>query len=121
MPRSGPGPAMGVSHILTPPAVGASNPPMSRSRVDLPQPEAPIRQMKSPLSIFSVASLSAWIVPVPAAKVLETASTLRMGSASGMLRAPAQQAPPQPLHGLVGQEAGDADDDHAGDDDLGAR
>src|SRR5262249_7624965 len=55
MPRSGPGPATGAFHILTLPALGASNPPISRNKVDLPQPEAPIRQMNSPSSIVSEA------------------------------------------------------------------
>src|SRR5882724_3295640 len=121
MPRSGPGPGTGVSHILTLPALGVSNPPTNRSSVDLPQPDAPIRQMNSPLSIVSDASLSAWIWPVPAWKVLETASMATMGSPSRMLRAPAQQPPPQPLHELVGHEPGDADHHHAGNDDLRAR
>ena len=37
-----------------------------------------------------------------------------------MLRAPGQQAAAEHHHGVVGEESGDADDGHAGDDDLGA-
>src|SRR5215475_10177700 len=120
MPRSGPGPATGAFHILTLPALGASNPPISRNKVDLPHPEAPIRQMNSPSSIVSEAPLSARIWPAPDWKVLDTPAISRMGSPSGMLRTPAQQSPPQPLHELVGQVTGNADDHHASDDDLGA-
>src|SRR5262245_4847461 len=121
MPRSGPGPETSVSHMRTRPSVGISKPPIRRSRVDLPQPEAPIRQMNWPLAIVSVVSLSARMRPVLVRNVLLTPSTPMMGSPSRMLGTPAQQPASEPLHQLVRQEAGDADHDHAGDDDLGAR
>src|SRR6478735_7284581 len=121
MPRSGPGPATSVSHMRTRPSVGISKPPIRRSRVDLPQPDAPIRQMNWPLAMLSEVSLSAWMRPVLVRNVLLTPSTAMMGSPSRMLGTPAQEAPAEPLHQLVRQETGDADHDHAGDDDLGAR
>ncbi len=48
MPRSGPGPVTGLPDTLTRPVVAGSNPATTRSRVDLPQPDAPSRQMNSP-------------------------------------------------------------------------
>jgi hypothetical protein len=48
MPRLGPGPVIGMPHIKTSPCVAASNPAAMRSRVDFPQPDAPIRQTNSP-------------------------------------------------------------------------
>src|SRR5262249_57556085 len=83
----GRGGGTGAFHILTPPALGASNPPISRNKVDLPQPEAPIRQMNSPSSIVSEAPLSARIWPAPDWKVLDTPAISRIGSLSGMLLA----------------------------------
>ncbi len=62
MPRVGSGPAIGRPHIRASPEEGWSKPAMMRSRVDLPQPEAPIRQMNSPLLIERLAPESAWIV-----------------------------------------------------------
>ena len=47
MPRSGPGPATGVPLRMIWPAVGASSPATSRSKVDLPQPEGPTMVTKS--------------------------------------------------------------------------
>src|ERR1700761_8077108 len=49
MPRLGPGPEIGMPHIRLSPLVACSKPAAIRSSVDLPQPEAPIRQMNSPL------------------------------------------------------------------------
>src|SRR5437762_2133408 len=121
MPRSGPGPATSASHILTRPSVGASKPPIRRKSVDLPHPEAPIRQMNWPLPMRSDVSLSAWIGVAPVRKTLDAPSIAMMASPSGMLGAPAQQPPAEPLHQLVRQEPGDADHHHAGDHDLGAR
>src|SRR3954452_18021727 len=130
MPRSGPGPATGLPHISSSPSLGVSKPPTMRSSVDLPQPEGPIRQTNSPFSIRSVASDRAAMLSLPKAKRLVTFRTSRIGSIvraavvtaerSSMLRAPAQQPPPQHLHQLVGDEAEQADGHHAGDDDLGA-
>ena len=62
MPRLGSGPEIGLPHISASPLLGGSKPAMIRSRVDLPQPEAPIRQTNSPLRIDRLAPDSAWIV-----------------------------------------------------------
>src|ERR1041384_4631716 len=51
MPRSGAGPAIGRSHIKALPRVAVSKPATMRSKVDLPQPEAPIRQTNSILEL----------------------------------------------------------------------
>ncbi len=59
MPRSGAGPGIGLPHISASPAVGCSKPATMRSSVDLPQPEAPIRQTNSPLRTERLASRSA--------------------------------------------------------------
>ena len=48
MPRSLPGPVMGLPSTETSPVVGSSKPATIRSNVDLPQPEAPIRQTNCP-------------------------------------------------------------------------
>ena len=49
MPRSGAGPSIGLPHIRRLPRVAFSKPATMRSSVDLPQPDAPIRQTNSPL------------------------------------------------------------------------
>src|ERR1041384_4631717 len=59
MPRSGAGPSIGRSHIKALPRVAGSKPATMRSKVDLPQPEAPIRQTNSPLLTRRLASRSA--------------------------------------------------------------
>ena len=124
MPRSGPGPVTSASHILTLPvrrlleaadrgAAGWT----CRSR------RRRSGRRTGPCRCVSDVSLSASISSAPVRKRLGHArrwSRCRRPSRM-MLRAPAQQAPAEPLHELVGHEPGDADDDHAGDDDLGAR
>src|SRR5437764_9795739 len=94
MPREGSGPSIGLSHISAWPDDGCSKPAMMRSSVDLPQPEAPIRQTNSPLFIVSVASESAWIVWSCSWKCLKTRLIAMMGidASAMMVRAPAQQA-----------------------------
>src|SRR6266481_4494291 len=72
MPRLGSGPSIGLPHINASPEVGCSKPAMMRSNVDLPQPEAPIRQMNSPLAIARLAPASALIVWSCSWKFLET-------------------------------------------------
>ena len=62
MPRLGSGPVIGLPHISASPDVGCSKPAMMRSKVDFPQPEAPIRQMNSPLEMVRLAPESALIV-----------------------------------------------------------
>src|SRR5258706_7419194 len=93
-----------------------------RSNVDLPQPEAPIRQTNSPLltirSMWCSASTRSW----PMTKVLLTSRTCRNGRRSAtVLRAPAQDVVVQRDDQAVAEESGDADDDHAGNDEIGAR
>src|SRR4051812_40867530 len=122
MPRDGPGPAIGMPHISTSPEVAASKPAAMRNSVDLPQPEAPIRQMNSPFLTRRLAPRSAGIDRPFCAKVLPTFFSSRMGTvASAMRWTPGQQPPPEQGHQLVGQEAEHADHDHPGNHDLGAR
>ena len=61
MPRLGPGPAIGTPHIRFSHSVAVSNPAAIRSSVDLPQPDAPIRQMNSPFLTFRLAPRKASI------------------------------------------------------------
>src|ERR1700733_4752376 len=93
MPRAGPGSAIGLPPISASPDDGCSKPAMMRSRVDLPQPDAPIRQTNSPLAIVRLASERAWIVWSCSWKTFETRLISTMGlAASGMgVGAPAQQ------------------------------
>src|SRR5215510_1971821 len=124
MPRDGSGPSIGLSHINAWPADGCSKPAMMRSNVDLPQPEAPIRQTNSPLAMVREASLSAWIVWSCSWKCLKTRLIWMMGtraSAIVVARAPAQQAVADRHHDAVGDVAREPDHDHAADDEVGAR
>src|SRR5580700_862946 len=137
MPRSGPGPATRLPFINTSPSLGVSNPAIIRSRVDLPQPEAPIRLTNSPRAISRLTARSASISPPAVTNRLLTASILRIGLSAGadargvtlgrsatrsaMLRAPAQDAAAQRANRLIGQISGEADHDHPGDHDIGAR
>src|SRR5271170_3991114 len=118
MPRSGPGPITVLSPTLTSPELAVSKPAMMRSRVVLPQPDAPTRQMNSPRGTTRSAWLSASTRCVP---ITNSLLTLRTSSASGsaMLDVPAQQTVVEREHQLVGHEARDADHDHAGDDQVG--
>src|ERR1041385_2959771 len=122
MPRSGAGPSIGRSHIKALPRVAVSKPATMRSKVDLPQPEAPIRQTNSPLLMRRLASRSASMrSPLNSNCLLKPLSS-RIGIvASDMVRAPAKEPATEPLHEAVGDEARDADHDHAGDHDLGSR
>ena len=61
MPRLGPGPEIGTPHIRLSPWVAVSKPAAIRNKVDLPQPEAPIRQMNSPFLTLRLAPRSASI------------------------------------------------------------
>ena len=60
---------------------------MMRSKVDLPQPEAPIRQMNSPLAIERLASASALIVWSCSLKTFDTLliSTIGMVASAMMV------------------------------------
>src|SRR4030095_1456862 len=123
MPRLGSGPSIGFPHISASPAVGCSKPAMMRSSVDLPQPEAPIRQTNSPLAIESVASESAWIVCSCNWYCLETRpiSMMGVGASAMMARTPAQQAVADHHDHAVGEVAREPDHDHAADHQVGAR
>src|SRR4051794_34014614 len=94
MPRSLPGPVIGFPLTSTSPVVGSSKPATMRSRVDLPQPDAPIRQTNSPSSMVRSTRARASISSSPAAKRLLTpriASRVSREKLAMMLRAPAQQ------------------------------
>src|SRR5207244_1414909 len=123
MPRSLPGPTIGLPCEETSPVVGSSKPATMRRSVDLPQPEAPIRQTNSPAAMVASTRASASISSSPTAKRLVTpriASCVRRASAM-VLRAPAQQAVRGHYDEAVGDEAAHADHDHAGDHQIGAR
>src|SRR5882724_11318998 len=112
MPRLGPGPDIGMPHIKASPWVAASKPAAMRSNVDLPQPDAPIRQMNSPFLTRRLAPRSASIDRPFCEKILPTFFISKIGT-SAMRRAPGQQPPPDQHHQLVGQKAKGADHDHA--------
>src|SRR5258707_13336483 len=119
MPRSGAGPSIGLSHISALPRVAFSKPATMRSKVDLPQPEAPIRQTNSPLLTWRFASRSASMRSPLNSNCLVKLLSSRIGMvASDIVRAPAQQPAAKPHHQPVGDETGNADHDHAGDDYL---
>src|SRR4029450_3322417 len=122
MPRSGAGPSIGLPHIKALPRVAVSKPATMRSSVDLPQPEAPIRQTNSPLLTRRFASRSASMRSPLNSNCLLSPLSSRIGIvASDMVRAPAQQPAAKSHHQAGGDEAGDADHDHSRDDNLGAR
>src|SRR3979411_3017294 len=107
MPREGSGSAIGLPHISASPEEGCSKPAMMRRRVDLPQPDAPIRQTNSPLAIERLAAERAWIVWSCSWKTFETRLISTMGRAVSamMVGAPAQQPGADPHHGAVGRGA----------------
>src|SRR5471030_2268606 len=121
MPRLGSGPSIGLPHISAWPDEGWSKPAMMRSRVDLPQPDAPIRQMNSPLAMVRLASESAWIVCCCRRNSLETWLISIMGDSAMMVGTPAQQAVADRHDDAVGDIARHADHDHTADHQLGAR
>src|SRR5947207_13207019 len=93
-----------------------------RSSVDLPQPEAPIRQTNSPLLMRRSTWCNASTLSSFMKKVLLTSLIRRKGRRSTMmLRAPAQDPVVERDDDAVADEAGDADDDHHVDDEVGAR
>src|SRR6266545_258079 len=58
--RFGSGPAIALLSIVAVPSVGSRKPPRMLSRVDLPQPEGPTRQMSSPSRTSREMSSSTW-------------------------------------------------------------
>src|ERR1041384_1443327 len=133
MPRSGPGRSTAIPRTETDPRVARSKPAMMRSSVDLPHPDAPSRHTNSPAPTERSISRKASTGATAAGKLLSTPATRRIGgpaacsggalgkSSGMMLRAPAQEMVAQPEQDPVGHEAGHADDDHAGDHQIGAR
>src|SRR5713226_9773648 len=123
MPRSLPGPVMILPWVETSPVEGSSKPAMMRNSVDLPQPEAPIRQTSSPLSMARSMRASASISPSPTGKRLVTPRTVSRSRRPSrmMLRAPAQHAVADHHDDPVGDEAAHADHDHAGHHEVRAR
>src|SRR5260370_13415953 len=122
MPRSLPGPVMGLPSIEASRVVGSSKPAMMRSSVDFPQPDAPIRQTNSPRGMVKSTGANASTSSSPTAKRLVTPWTVRMvGSLLTVLRTPAQQAVADRNDDPVGDKAAGPDDDHAGDHKIGAR
>src|SRR3954464_2612637 len=119
MPRLGSGPSIGFSGISASPAAGSPKTAMMRSRVDLPQPDAPIRQTNSPLAMVRLASASAWIVWSCSLKTLETPLIWIMGISAMIAGTPAQQPVADCDHDPVGEIARDTDHDHAADHQLG--
>jgi hypothetical protein len=63
MPRSAPGPAMGLPSSTMLPLVGVSSPATMRSSVDLPQPEGPRMVMKSFSCTLRSVACSATVPP----------------------------------------------------------
>src|SRR5580693_9128571 len=58
--------------VDTSPEVGCSRPATRASNVDLPQPDAPIRQVNSPGGTSSDTWSSAWTAELPRPNTLET-------------------------------------------------
>src|SRR5260370_5751919 len=112
MPRLGPGAVIGTPHIRLSPWVAASKPAAIRNRVDLPQPDAPIRQMNSPFLTRRLAPRKASIARPFCEKILPTFFIARIGT-SAMRRTPGHQPPSDQHHQLVGQKAACTDYDHA--------
>src|ERR1700750_203428 len=102
MPRLGSGASIGLPHISASPAGGCSKPAMILSRVDLPQPDAPIRQMNSPLRMVRLAPERALIVWSCSLKTLDTPLMSMMGSSRIVSGTPAQQAIADRHHHAVG-------------------
>src|ERR1700730_15718113 len=113
MPREGSGSAIGLPHISASPEDVCSKPAMMRSRVDLPQPDAPIRQTNSPLAIDRLVSERAWIVWSCRWKTFASRFISTMGrAASGMVvGTPAQQPVADHHDHAVGEIARDTDHD----------
>ena len=64
------------------PAVGLSSPATSESIVDLPQPDAPIRQVNSPGATESDTWSRAWTAAGPRPYTLETPASMTAADAS---------------------------------------
>jgi hypothetical protein len=69
MPRSGPGSVISLPPARIWPDVGCEKPAMALSRVDLPQPDGPSRQMNSPLAISRLMSFRAMTSAPPVVKI----------------------------------------------------
>ena len=91
MPRSGPGPAIGLSHIKACPRVGVSKPATMRNSVDFPQPEAPIRQTNSPLCTLQMGIAQRFDALALQLELLAHAAQLEDGIGSVMQRSGLQR------------------------------
>src|SRR5437762_5728742 len=99
---------------------------MIRSSVDFPQPEAPSRQMNWPFFTVRWMPRKASTGPLAASYTLCRSPICRIGTGgregSGMMpRTPAQEIIAQQEKNAIGQESCQADDNHAGYDEVGAR
>src|SRR6266404_1397151 len=124
MPRSRPGPVMVLPLTEASPVVGSSKPAMMRKSVDLPQPDAPIRHTNSPVGMVRSTGASATTSSSPNAKRLVTPRMVRLtGRASSVtvLRTPLQEAIADRDDDSIGDKPAGADDDHAGDHEIGTR
>src|SRR4051812_36302421 len=97
---------------------------MMRSSVDFPQPEAPTRQTNSPCAISRLIGDSASTSSSPIGKRLVAPRIVSMCEFSPsfmMLRTPLQDAVADHHNNPIGDEAAGTDDDHPGNDQIGAR
>src|SRR5574343_1148490 len=115
--RSGPGPAISRPSQSSTPSVGRVSPAIRFKRVDLPQPEWPIRAMNSPCAILRSISRSATNLPFFVVKVWPTFSMLTNFSMTISLRRFLGQLLGQQDQRLLEDQADDADDED-GDDDV---
>src|SRR6476469_531217 len=123
MPRSLPGAVTGLASTKTSPVVGSSKPATMRNNVDLPQPDAPIRQTNAPIAIVASIRPSASTTPSPTWNRLVTPRMTTCGR-SGLrmvLRTPLQHAVADDDDDAVGHEAAHADDNHPRHHQVGAR
>src|SRR5271169_1164759 len=68
------------------PDVGCSSPATSESSVDLPQPEAPMRQVNSPGATSSDTWSSAWMAELPRPNTLDTPASRTAPPTGGAAR-----------------------------------
>src|SRR5262245_48466759 len=123
MPRSLPGPLIGAPPTEAWPVVGSSNPAMMRSKVDLPQPDAPITQTNWPSLIVTSMRASASTVPAPTGNCLVTPRISRCARVTScmMLRTPLQDAVAERDDDAIAEKATNPNHDHAGHHKIGAR
>src|SRR5437016_5167296 len=118
MPRSEPGPVTATPSRRTRPALGRSSPATIRSRVDLPQPEGPSRQMKSLSATASEVGSRARVAgrPPRPGKIRLTPSIRSRDKRAPSGEAPGEQPLVRHLEEVVGDEADEADHNDPEDD-----